>query len=124
MKRSKEGIKKEFILLIDNPVHSNLTNILAPKNPTDSKIAFTVTTPLQKKTLHKYFKKAQDLEIIKDSLLEEPKLFEFDQVHSVENSEFFFQKLIESMQKNQELGINQFSPSRTDDLYVIFSTQK
>lgn len=115
----------KFFLLIQNPETSDYTNIIAPRNPKDSKTAFTVTTALQKKTLSKYFKKAKDLEIIKDSLLEEPQLYEFDQVHSSDSIDYFFENLIEKLQDDQETAKNIFSGGRkTDDLIVIFSTQR
>jgi len=42
----------------------------------------TVDPPLKRETIEKYYKKESDLSIIKSSLLEEPSIFQFDDVTS------------------------------------------
>ena len=64
---------------------SGYKNFFAASNePKGSKSILSVQTPLKRKTIEKYFLKEKDIETIKESLLEEPKIFQFDKVFNSE----------------------------------------
>lgn len=70
----------KFITFIKDTA-DNYKHSFSSKNEKYSKSVICFETPLKKFTIEKHFENEEDLNIIKESLLEQPEVYEFDQVY-------------------------------------------
>ena len=71
-----------FNIFLQDRGNSGYLNLFSAQSSHNSKSIVGVKTPLQIGTIDKYFKTELDLETIKESLLDTPEIYTFDQVYT------------------------------------------